>query len=278
MTSQPSIRADLHIHTTCSDGLLTPEQVVSQAIAQHLDVIAITDHDALDGVIPAQNAARGSQLRVLSGIELSAQTLGSEVHILGYFINPLDEGLQGALAGLQQARLTRAQEMLERLKALGLPLNWQALLEETPGQALGRPHIAAAMQRAGYVDSIQQAFSVYLGRGGAAYVPRAKVSPEDAIQLIERAGGLAVLAHPWYDQHLVPSLREAGLRGLEAYYSGYTGDMSAALMLLARQQGLLVTCGSDFHGLERTPNNLLGGVAMPPDAFEAFLAAEPARP
>lgn len=263
---------DLHIHTTISDGLHTPEEIITLASEQRLGTIAVTDHDALEGVAPAMLAASGLPLTVIPGVELSTEAQDNEIHILGYFIDITNTPLNQTLVSLREGRLHRAQDMLTKLDALGMPLDWEDVLNLSGDGALGRPHIAAAMLQAGYVESTQQAFTQYLGRGGAAYVPRFKVAPETAIDLIRGAGGIAVIAHPWYVQHLVPALVGAGLTGLEAYYSGYTGEMSAALVRLARQLGLLVTCGSDFHGLERLPNNILGAVSMPENDFKAFMA------
>jgi predicted metal-dependent phosphoesterase TrpH len=238
----------------------------------HLKVLGITDHDALEGVSEALDASRGLDLRIVPGVELSAEAQEGEVHILGYFIDIADQNLSQTLNILRQARLSRAQDMLTKLEALGLPLNWSQVQALSGPGALGRPHIAEAMIQAGYVGSTQQAFSEYLGRGQLAYVPRFKLAPEDAISLIRDAGGLAVLAHPWYAQHLVGQLAKAGLGGIEAYYTGYSIDMSGALERLANQHKLLCTGGSDFHGKERIPSNVLGGVSLPAHCLESFLA------
>ncbi|MCE5259295.1 MAG: PHP domain-containing protein [Chloroflexi bacterium] len=275
LSNHVEIAGDLHLHTTISDGLCTPVEVVQAASCQRLQVIAITDHDAVEGVPAALQAAQDSCIEVIPGVELSTEAQDSEVHILGYFIDISDPRLNHSLASLREGRLNRAHSVLAKLDSLGMPLDWDVVSAISGSGAMGRPHIAAAMLQAGYVETTQQAFTHYLGRGGAAYVPRYKISPEQAITLIRQAGGIAVLAHPWYTQHLVTYLAEAGLAGLEAYYPGYTADMSAALVRLARQHGLLVTCGSDFHGLERLPNNPLGGASMPAADFAAFLAKRP---
>ncbi|MHB9032911.1 MAG: PHP domain-containing protein [Anaerolineae bacterium] len=265
----------MHLHTTISDGLFTPQQVVELALRQDLRVISITDHDAVEGVSPAQEIAQDSNLVVIPGVELSTETLDSEVHILGYFIDINNPQLNDTLGQLRDGRLNRAQTVLAKLDALGMPLDWEVVQGISGAGAMGRPHIAQAMLQAGYVETTQQAFTQYLGRSGAAYVPRFKVSPEQAITLIRQAGGIAVLAHPWYVQHLVGGLAQQGLAGLEAYYSGYSADMSAALVRLAKQNGMIVTCGSDFHGLERLPNNALGGVLFSELELATFLAQRP---
>ncbi|MHB1355262.1 MAG: PHP domain-containing protein [Anaerolineae bacterium] len=272
MSNLTQFTADLHVHTIISDGLHTPASIVVMAQRLHLHALAITDHDAVEGVSEAQDAARGSDLLVVPGVELSAEAQDGEVHILGYFIDITNRNLNKILDTLTQARLVRAQNMLEKLDTLGLPLDWNKVQHLSGPGALGRPHIAEAMIQAGYVGSTQQAFSQYLGRGQAAYVPRFKLAPKEAISLIRDAGGLAVLAHPWYAQHLVGQLAGAGLGGVEAYYTGYSHDMSAALVRLANQHKLLCTGGSDFHGYERIPNNVLGGVSLPADCLVKFLA------
>lgn len=258
-----------------SDGLDTPEQIVEQAVKIGLRTIAITDHDAVQGVPAAQQAVLGIDLTVIPGVELSTVAQECEIHVLGYFIDITNAPLLDALRSLRDGRLNRAQGMLSKLDALGMPLAWDQVQALSGAGALGRPHIAAAMIQAGYVDSTQEAFNQYLGRNGSAFVPRYKIAPEDAIALIREAGGIAALAHPWYVQHFVPYLAQAGLAGIEAYYSGYTAEMSAALARLAKQNGLVVTCGSDYHGLERLPNNPLGGVAMPRSALKSFLQLQP---
>ena len=266
---------DLHLHTTISDGLYTPAHVVELAVQRGLRLIAITDHDAVEGVPEALQAAQSDTIQVVPGVELSTEVQESEVHVLGYFIDIHHAELNKILANLRDGRLNRAHSILDKLSALGMPLDWDTVRTISGSGAMGRPHIAEAMVQAGYVDSTQQAFTCYLSRGGAAFVSRYKISPEQAIAAIREAGGIAVLAHPWYCQHLVPYLADAGLAGLEAYYSGYSAEMSAALVRLAKQHNLLVTCGSDYHGVERLPNNPLGGVSMPDADFYTFLAAKP---
>lgn len=272
MSNPVEFTADLHVHTIISDGLHSPADIVEMAQRLHLKALAITDHDAVEGVPEALAASRGSDLLVVPGVELSTEAQDSEVHILGYFIDVANYNLNQTLNILRQARLVRAQNVLAKLDTLGLPLDWSQVQDLSGPGALGRPHIAEAMIQAGYVGSTQQAFSQYLGRGQPAYVPRFKLAPPDAISLIRDAGGLAVLAHPWYAQHLVGQLVKVGLGGVEAYYTGYSSDMSGALVRLANQYKLLCTGGSDFHGFERIPNNVLGGVPLPADRLALFLA------
>lgn len=262
---------DLHVHSTASDGLHTPSQIVDMALQQGLRAIALTDHDSVDGVSEALGAAAGTPLRVIPGVEISTDADG-EVHVLGYWVDSGDESLRGALARFRLGRLERAARILEKLRALRISLSWENLAELAGDGAVGRPHIARAMQDAGYVGSAQEAFERYLGHGRPAYVPRLKLAPPEAMQLILGAGGLPVLAHPYGVTHLLGELTQAGLVGLEAYYGAYSGELVAALSQLAHEHSLVCTGGSDFHGLALLPDNRLGQGELPSACFEALLA------
>ncbi|NLG27580.1 MAG: PHP domain-containing protein [Chloroflexi bacterium] len=264
--------ADLHIHTTTSDGLHTPSDVVAMACKIGLRVIAITDHDAVEGVAEARAAAAGTGLQVIAGVEISASIDETECHVLGYFVDDDDAVLREQLARFRTARVDRVERMLGRLSELGMTLGFDHVQEIAGDGSIGRPHIARAMVEAGYVQDPKQAFERYLSRGRPAYVPRLKVTPVQALQMIRAAGGLPVLAHPWELQAIVPSLVPAGLVGLEAYYAGYNAAGTALLVQLAERHGLLCTGGSDFHGLALSPANALGACHLPASAVEALLA------
>jgi 3',5'-nucleoside bisphosphate phosphatase len=218
------------------------------ARALGLRAIAITDHETTQGVEPAQRAALGTELVVVPGVEISTESSLGEVHILGYWIDPAGGGLEQRLRRLREGRLERAQKMVQKLANLGIPLSWERVRELAAGESVGRPHIARAMVEKGYVESIDQAFVLYIGHDGPAYVPRLRVTPAEAIAMVHRAHGVAVLAHPLQVAALVPSLVPAGLQGLEASYSGYSADEVQYLADIAKQHGLLQTGGSDFHG------------------------------
>jgi len=264
--------ADLHIHTTISDGLHSPSEVVGMALRIGLQVIAITDHDAVEGVAEARAAAEGSPLQVIAGVEISASLDDTECHVLGYFVDDLDETLRAQLSRFRAARLERVHTMLDKLRALGKALSWERVQALAGEGSIGRPHIARAMVEAGYVVDARQAFERYLGQGRAAYVPRLKVTPSEALHIIRAAGGLPVLAHPWELQALVPGLASEGLVGLEAYYAGYNEIAAGFLCQLAKEHGLLCTGGSDFHGTALLPNNGLGSGTLPPACVEALFA------
>lgn len=263
---------DLHVHTNASDGLHSPEEVVAMARRLGLEAIGITDHDTLGGLAAGQAAASAAGLHLIPGVEISTEVDdGAEVHVLGYLIAPDDVALACALSRYRNARLERAQEILRRLQDLGLSLSWDHVLNLAEGGAVGRPHIARALLEEGYVLSVSDAFARYLARGKPAYVPRLKVIPLQAIRLIHEAGGLAVLAHPWEVRGLLPDLVAQGLDGLEVYYTGYAVEMIALLRQLALEHGLLCTGGSDFHGYEIAPGNILGGVRVPRACLTALL-------
>jgi predicted metal-dependent phosphoesterase TrpH len=263
-------KLDLHIHTTASDGVLSPAEVVRVAIDKGLEAIAITDHDTTDGVDAALAAAQGARLEVIPGIELSAEEGPREVHILGYYIDHRDEALQEKLAVLRRARRERAWKMVKKLESLGMAVSWDHV-EEIADQtsAFGRPHVAKALLDEGYVGSVNEAFDRYIGLRGPAYVARHKLTPEEAVQMICDAQGLAALAHPRWQEEVVPRLSAVGLVGLEVYYPSHSEEETEALAALAARHGLVATGGSDFHGYNDVdPTLFLGEVSVPLESLE----------
>lgn len=265
-------RVDLHVHTTASDGQLSPTAVIRKAQALGLATIAITDHDTTAGVEEALAAARGSGLQVIPGVEISTDIPRTEVHILGYYVAYGDEFLRDKLTLFRDSRLRRAQRMVVKLTRMGLPLEWERVQEIAAGAAVGRPHVARAMLEKGYVSSMHEAFDLYIGRNGPAYEERFKLSPAEAVRMILAANGLPVLAHPLQVHHVVPELCAVGLVGLEAYYTGYAPDETDFLLRLAAKHGLLATGGSDFHGEDGWPENKLGALAIPPNVADSLHA------
>jgi predicted metal-dependent phosphoesterase TrpH len=258
-----SDRIDLHVHTTASDGQFSPADVVHQALEIGLKTVAITDHDTIDGVAQALQAANGTPLEVIPGVELSTVSAAAEVHVLGYYISGNHPGLRDTLARLRHSRLLRAQQILDKLTRMGMPLAWDELKRIAGEAVIGRPHISLAMLERGYVSSVTEAFAQYVGRGRPAYVERYKLSPAEAVRSVLESGGIPVLAHPLYVSHLVPTLVDSGLLGLEAYYPGYFPDETEFLLCLADKHGLVTTGGSDFHGPDVLPGHDLGSVAVP---------------
>jgi predicted metal-dependent phosphoesterase TrpH len=263
---KPMDRIDLHTHSSHSDGSFAPRQLVQFAQETGLRAIALTDHDTVAGLAEALAAGADLGVEVVPGLEISAQYARGTMHILGYYVSHGDPELVGALNQLQQARRARNPRMIERLRALGLAITLAEVLDLAGGQ-VGRPHIARVLVRRGYVSSINEAFNRYLTKGAPAYVEKFRFSPQQAINLIRRAGGLAVLAHPFTLaveepgelSHLVGELQELGLEGIEVFYPEHSQEMVGLYGQLAQRFGLLCTGGSDFHGNLRDDSNLGGG-------------------
>lgn len=256
---------DLHVHTTASDGTERPEEVVARARRLGLHGLAVTDHDTLDGVAPALAAGRALGIEVLPGVELGTRRDGREVHLLGYLMDTEEAELLDVLRTFREARERRLDEMLARLAALGLPVERRQVQAEAGAGAVGRPHVARVLVKMGAAASLDEAFARYLGEGRPAYVPRLKLSPERAIGLIRRAGGVAVLAHPGLnaDDAFISALVDAGLQGLEAYYPEHDPAMTAHYLELCRRYRLVATGGSDFHGPEHRRHGRLAAAAAP---------------
>jgi len=268
-------KVDLHIHSTASDGRFSPADIVRQAAEQSLSVIAITDHDTIDGIIPALVAAKAfPTLKIIPGIELSTDVPQGEVHVLGYFIDYTDPEFQTTLGGLRNSRLHRAQGMVAKLKNLGVHIDWERVQEIAGTGSIGRPHIAQAMLEKGYISSIKEAFTKYIGRDGPAYVEREKMTPVEAVEIILKFNGLPVLAHPFTASNpeiMIAELKTNGLIGIEVYYNSYTADEINELIGFADRYGLIATGGSDYHGLEAANETMLGGVDVPMESVEQLI-------
>jgi len=269
-------QVDLHIHSTASDGRLAPADIIKEAAGRGLTYIALTDHDTVDGIAPAQAAAQAfPQLKVIPGVEISTDIPQGEVHVLGYFIDYTDPELKSTLDRFRNSRLRRAQGMVAKLENLGIHIDWQRVQEIAGASSIGRPHIAQAMLEKGYISSFKQAFTEYLSRDGPAYVEREKMTPAEAVELIVKARGLAVLAHPLTagdPEALTTELKAAGLVGIEAHYDGYSAEEINRLVGLARRHNLIATGGSDYHGLEPATETAIGGANVPIESAEQLIA------
>jgi predicted metal-dependent phosphoesterase TrpH len=241
---------DLHLHTIHSDGTETPEAVVGMARQARLTAIAITDHDTLAGLAAAQAAALTHAIELIPGVELSATDGHSDVHILGYFVDASTPGFSDELDRLREGRRTRAERIVEKLKALGVPIELERVLAIAGTAPIGRPHIAAAIIEAGGATAIDEVFDRYLGYRGPAYVPKRTLTPAGAIDLVRQAGGVAVLAHPGSLRRddLVPELKAAGLQGIAGWHPKHDAGRVSRYTAMAQAMGLAVTGGSDFHG------------------------------
>ncbi len=263
---------DLHIHSTMSDGTQTPEEIVAAAVEAGLYAISITDHDHVGGVKPAREAA-GERLVVLPGVEVAVELRHLEVHILGYLMDCENATLLEKLAEMRRSRDSRAREMVSRLNALGVKLDYEHVCRIAGAGSVGRPHVARALLDEGVVSHQQEAFQRFLRNGGPAYVPRYRLEISEAISLVREAGGAAVLAHPGLckNDKLVRQAIAAGLDGIEAYHVAHTDHQSDKYRRMAEEHGLLVTGGTDTHGPGGSIPVAMGSVEVPDESADALL-------
>ncbi|MCL2207709.1 MAG: PHP domain-containing protein [Fibromonadales bacterium] len=240
---------DLHVHTIHSDGTLTVEALLNLAVSKGLTCISITDHDTFDAYATAPEIAKSLGVELVTGIEISSVSDGRDIHILGYFCDVGNAELLAALESQREKRKDRVKAILEKLRNLGLKLSYEQVEQQCLGASISRPHIASAMVEARHVNSFSEAFDLYLKEGAAAYCPPRGLSSEDAISLIKKSGGLAVMAHPEYTNadELIPRLVKYGIAGLEVYNYKTTKSVKK-YKNIAKRHGLIETGGSDFHG------------------------------
>ncbi|MBM4194637.1 MAG: PHP domain-containing protein [Gemmatimonadetes bacterium] len=256
--SAPRADVDLHAHTTASDGTATPEQFVAAALAAGLSAVAVTDHDTVDGVGPVTEAAAGTGLRIVPGVELSAHDAdGREVHLLGLHLSA-PHVIAGSLARAREDREMRATQMVARLNSEGIAITADDVREAAAGAAIGRPHIARVLVARGIVKTMQEAFDRWLGAGKPAYVEKPRLPVDDAIAMVHAAGGLAVYAHPGEagTRERVGAFAAAGLDGLEVRHPSHSAAEIKRLRGLARDLGLVPSGGSDWHGAAAGPRAL----------------------
>lgn len=268
---------DLHSHTTISDGRLTPEELVRLAHRNGVQHLAITDHDTTDGLDAAMAEAAGLGLEIIPGIEVSCDIPGTEVHLLGFFLNYRDPEFQKIIAEFREGRVGRAKQMVAKLCELGAPISWERVKELAGDGSVGRPHVAQALLEAGHISTIPEAFDRYIGRNGPAYAERAHLTLEEAIALIHRVGGIASIAHPYETEglmELLPGLVNSGLDAVECYYTGYGPDRRQPLLDFVRTNHLIATGGSDYHGFPMAGltkvTNEPGSVSVPESVIDAM--------
>lgn len=266
--------ADLHLHTRFSDGTFTPAELVSCARTAGLDCIAITDHDSTEGLGPAFEAA-GTALEVIPGIELTAEIQGEEIHLLGYLFDYRNQDFLVMLRRMREVRVERIYAICEKLKAHGVDLAPEEVFALAGGGAVGRLHVARALFQKRRVASVVEAFSRYIGNNGPAYVGKYKMTPQEAIGWILKVRGVPILAHPrtLRDRSLVADFIAAGLMGFEAFYPEHTPREEREFVDLAAKHGLLVTGGSDCHGMNKD-EKLLGNVRLPYEYVERLKEAQ----
>ena len=252
--------ADLHLHSTASDGRCAPREVMRRAFGCDLAAVALTDHDTLAGLSEAASEARRLGLRFVTGCELSVTTGSLDVHVLAYGIDPAHPGLQALLGRMQVAREERVREMIARLTALGLPLRWEDVLAEAHGShALGRGHVARALRRQGRVTSLSEAFQTYIGDGRPACLAKRTPRPEEVLRVVRAAGGAPVIAHPLLYGLADPEafFADWDAAGVEVDHPGHPAHLRAGLAAWVARRGLIATAGSDWHG-EEAPEAYIG--------------------
>ena len=272
---------DLHLHTTASDGRLTPAELVARASAAGLTTISVTDHDTVAAINEVVEVAKGVNMRVVSGIEITAVDDGRDVHMLGYFFDPSSASLAAVLEKQRALRVSRVREIGAKLATLGMVVDVESVLlaaAARPGSSVGRPQVARELVRAGYVTSVQDAFEKWLATGRPAFIPRTGPSPAAIVDAIHQAGGVASMAHPAVTRRdeLIGPLVESGMDAIEVYHSDHTPEDQQQYQLIADRYGVLVSGGSDFHGEDpvmnpnRTRRAVLGVVSLPAEAFAAL--------
>jgi predicted metal-dependent phosphoesterase TrpH len=268
-------RCDLHLHSYYSDGMESPAELVERAAATGLAAVSVTDHDTLEGQCEALEAGRINGIEVVEGIEFSVRVGDLETHILGYCIDPGNRSLVERVAGLGEARVDRAREIVQKLREEGISVSFTEILEQAGAGTVGRPHIASALLRNGLVNSFQAAFGRYIGEGRPCYVPKTVLPLTEVVELVRGAGGVAVWAHPGdrvSDGTALETMLDAGIQGLEAFHPNHDPSTTKAILEVAERSGLVVTGGSDFHFLEAKQVDL-GDITVPYSSVVALRKA-----
>ncbi len=268
-------KADFHCHSTASDGVLSPTDLIKLAYDQGVRVMALTDHDSTEGIAEARRAAP-SDLTLIPGVEMGTDIPGAEVHMLGLYLEPDNVELQQILKKLRDGRLGRGEGIVKKLREMGLKISWEQVQGIAGDAAVGRPHIATALVDNRQVATVKEAFDKYISRDGPAYVERDKMTPAEAVETIVRMGGIPCIAHPRdlkdLDNVLV-ELKAAGMVAMEVYYKDYAPDEVERLRQLAEKHGLLAIGGSDYHGLHGPDEPFPGGqhTPVPEESIQALL-------
>ena len=270
-------KGDFHTHSTASDGVLSPAALVDLAASQGVVYHALTDHDSTEGIAEARTAAgRHTGYTLIPGVEMGTDIEGAEVHMLGLYLSPEDDDLQAMLRRLRAGRVDRGYGIVEKLRAMGIMIEWERVKQIAGDASVGRPHIAQALVEAGYVPKVADAFDRWIGRNGPAYVEREKMTPAESVRCIVERGGMACLAHPADLQGLdalLAELKAAGMAAMEVYYKDYPPETIERLRQVAERYDLLPLGGSDYHGIFGNDEPLPGDIPLPDAAIERFLEA-----
>ena len=270
--------ADLHLHTNFSDGTFSPEELAERGAKIGLVAMSLTDHDTVEGCARMAEACKSHGIRFITGTELTAELEGSEVHLLGYFIDIDNLALLGEMKKYQNVRQSRIHEMVRKLNELNIPLRAESVFELANCRSPGRPHVGRALVQEGFCANMDEAFDRFLKKHRPAWVPKMRVSALDAIELIHKSGGLAVMAHPGLNRtdELIPRLVDEGLDGIECFHTKHSAGTSEHYLKIAKRFNLLVTGGSDCHGFSKG-KPLIGGVKLPGEYLEKLLEAYESR-
>ncbi len=266
-------RVDLHTHSSASDGIYAPAEVIRRAAQEGLAAVALTDHDTVAGIEEALAAGKIYGIEVVPGVEISAYHLGKEIHLLAYY-PAIPEKLRQSLDSVRQERYQRMDRMLNKLKSMKINLSMEDILNEAKTAAPGRLHLARVLLKKKYVTTLKEAFTLFLARGKPAYAPRKAMTSLEAMKIFQEAGALPVLAHPGSNgQNLVPELVSIGLRGVEVFHPDHNPTMTQYYLDLANEMGMLITGGSDFHGDSQIQSRRPGGVTAPYRCLELLKLA-----
>lgn len=270
--------ADLHLHTNFSDGTFTPEELAERGQKAGLAAMALTDHDTVEGCARMGAACAERGIRFISGTELTAEFEGSELHLLGYFIDIENPTLLGEMKKYQTVRQSRIHEMVRKLNELNIPLKAETVFKLANCRSPGRPHVGRALVQEGFCTNMDEAFDRFLKKHRPAWVPKMRVSASDAIELIHTSGGLAVMAHPGLNRSddLIPRLVDLGLDGIECFHTKHSASTSDHYLKIAARYNLLVTGGSDCHGFSKG-KPLIGTVKLSGEHLEKLISAHEAR-
>ena len=262
---------DFHMHSTASDGTYSPHEIIDVAMSAGAVSIAITDHDTIDGALEASSYAKEQGLELFTGVELNTDAYDAEIDILGYFWDPTDTRFLEMLKARQEGRIVRAKKIVKKLATVGVEISYDRVREIAHG-AVCRPHVIEAMVEKGYVANQKEAFEKYLGLGKPAHVPHDKLTPEEAIDFVNRGGGLSIIAHPGLVENdaVVEKLLQAGAKGLEAYYPMHSEEEIQKYVGFAEKYNVIVSCGSDSHGPKRKKSFPIGSMAAPASVRDIF--------